>query len=747
MWNLNQFVTHLNKVPVDPATRRPINAQDPANWMSRADALTVATDGLGIGFVFTPNDPYWFLDLDNCATPDGTAWQPHALEICGQLAGAAVEVSQSGRGLHLVGCGPVPDARRIKSKCGRVELYTHGRFMAEGGRGWQGDPNTQHGPALARLCAQYLALNGSTPAVATVWTTEPVPEWSGPADDDQLIERMLAARPGPAAVFGDGVTLRQLWEADGAALGRRWPDGGGREWDANAADMALAQHLAFWTGKDCERMRRLMWRSGLYREKWESRPDYVQRTITGAAGRQEAVLGGNRPSEPEPADTDGNSEIRTGYQLMTIGKQREYFQGCVYILDRHRVWTPAGHLLKPEQFRAWYGGWAFTLDTENAKVTKSAWEAFTESQAVTQPRVETVDFDPLRPSGEIWTDTDTDNLSRINAFRPRYGRQAAGDVTPIQRHLELLFPHEGDREIVTSYLAACLQLAGHKFQWCPVIQGVEGNGKTVLWRLLEYALGQEYCHLIDPRDILNPFNGWIELKLACGIEELWVHGKHEMAEALKTYITNERIPLQSKGLDQRTATNIANFLAFSNHKDAVLKTIRDRRYAMIYSAQQELADLARDGMDAPYFRALYAFVRSSTGRAAAAHWLANYPISVDVQGRAPRTTATDEAIRQSMGPAEQIVLEAVEMEEPGFQRGLIDLARCGEILRTHGRRMSPRAVGRMLQGIGYVRHPGLEASQGKLRVDGRLVKLYVLAGSEAAGEVGTDAIGRRYRGL
>jgi hypothetical protein len=441
-------------------------------------------------------------------------------------------------------------------------------------------------------------------------------------------------------------------------------------------------------------------------------------------------LGGNRSSEPEPAESESGAEIRTGYQLMHIGAQREYFKGCVYILDRHRVWTPAGHLLKPEQFRAWYGGWAFTLDTENAKVTKSAWEAFTESQAVTQPRVETVDFDPLRPSGEIWTDTDTDNLSRINAFRPRYGRQAPGDVTPIQRHLELLFPNEADREIVTSYLAACLQLAGHKFQWCPVIQGVEGNGKTVLWRLLEYALGQEYCHLIDPRDILNPFNGWIELKLACGIEELWVHGKHEMAEALKTYITNERIPLQSKGFDQRTATNIANFLAFSNHKDAVLKTIRDRRYAMIYSGQQSLADLARDGMDAPYFRALYAFVRSSTGRAAAAHWLANYPVSVDVQGRAPRTTATDEAIRQSMGPAEQIVLEAVEMEEVGFQRGLIDLARCGEILRTHGRRMSPRAVGRMLQGIGYVRHPGLEASQGKLRVDGRLVKLYVLAGSE-----------------
>jgi hypothetical protein len=726
--------------------------------MSRADATAAAVGGLGVGFVFTAADPYWFLDLDDCLSADGKTWMPHAREVCKSLPGAAIEVSQSGRGLHIVGRGAVPTERRTKSKCNRVELYTHGRFMAEGGHGWQGDPDTDHTAAVAALCAQYLAPNGDGPHVAPAqWTDSPVPEWSGPEDDDELIAKALASRPGPAAVFGGGVTFRQLWEADADALGTRWPDGGGRAWDCNGADAALCQHLAFWTGKDCDRIQRLMWRSGLYREKWETRPDYVQRTILGAVGRQVAVYSGSRPvplqGETPVSDGDHSTSenrnavdgLRAGFQYLSVSDQIRHFRGCVYILDRHRAWTPAGHMLKPDQFRVWYGGYVFGLDSSNEKTTKSAWEAFSESQGYQHPRVETVDFDPLRPPGEIRTDTDTDGLKKINVFRAQFGRREAGDVSPIQRHLELLFRDGGDREIVTSYLAACVQLAGHKFQWAPVIQGVEGNGKTVLWRLLEYALGQEYCHLVDPRDVMNPFNGWIEFKLACCIEELWVAGKYEMAEALKTYITNERVPLQSKGLDQRTATNIANFIAFSNHLDAVLKTLKDRRYCVFYSAQQELGDLTRDGMDAAYFGQLYGFVRSSAGRAAAAHWLATYPISVDVFGRAPRTTATDEAIRQSLGPAEQIVLEAVDLAEPGFRNGLIDTTRAGDLLRSHGKRLSPESVARLLKGIGYVRHPGLESSAGKVQIDGRTVRLYARAGSDVAAMTNRIEIVKLYR--
>ena len=43
--------------------------------------------------------------------------------------------------------------------------------------------------------------------------------------------------------------------------------------------------LAFWTGRDCERIRALMNKSALARDKWE-REDYLPRTILGAVGRQ-----------------------------------------------------------------------------------------------------------------------------------------------------------------------------------------------------------------------------------------------------------------------------------------------------------------------------------------------------------------------------------------------------------------------------------------------------------------------------
>ena len=52
---------------------------------------------------------------------------------------------------------------------------------------------------------------------------------------------------------------------------------------------ALCAHLAWWTGKDCERMARLLRASGLARDKHD-REDYLQRTILRACGLVEGVL-------------------------------------------------------------------------------------------------------------------------------------------------------------------------------------------------------------------------------------------------------------------------------------------------------------------------------------------------------------------------------------------------------------------------------------------------------------------------
>ncbi|MFK5915352.1 MAG: hypothetical protein QM484_13355 [Woeseiaceae bacterium] len=103
------------------------------------------------------------------------------------------------------------------------------------------------------------------------WTTGPVPEWNGPEDDDELIARALKSKSA-AGTFGTRATFRDLWERNVEVLAVMFPpdqsDSG--EYDESSADMALAQHLAWWTGKDCERIERLMWRSALVRDKWGS---------------------------------------------------------------------------------------------------------------------------------------------------------------------------------------------------------------------------------------------------------------------------------------------------------------------------------------------------------------------------------------------------------------------------------------------------------------------------------------------
>jgi putative DNA primase/helicase len=71
------------------------------------------------------------------------------------------------------------------------------------------------------------------------------------ADDATLIDRAKSA--------GNGTRFKSLW--DGST--------GGHGSDASAADLALCNMLAFWTGPDTTKIDRLFRRSGLMRDKWD----------------------------------------------------------------------------------------------------------------------------------------------------------------------------------------------------------------------------------------------------------------------------------------------------------------------------------------------------------------------------------------------------------------------------------------------------------------------------------------------
>jgi len=753
------------KKPINPGTRFPTNPHDPANWMDASTATGLAQlfgEGYGYGFVFTDNDPFWFLDIDNCV--ESGAWTPLAQRMLDDFPGAAAEVSLSGYGLHIFGSGPVPD-HGCKNMPHGLELYHTGRFVALTGDQATGCASTDHSAALARVVSEFFP--PSARVTAADWTDGPADDWDGPADDETLIKKMLDSRGGAGSVFGGRATVRDLWTRNEEKLAATYPDNfGERSFDHSNADAALCQYLAFWTGRDCGRIDRMFRQSALYRDKWE-RDDYRENTILGAVALCNASYT-PRKKKPTPSYTESDSVKpdpaqavtsravhREGLQFMAPSGQDEMFSGCVYVRDIHRVFTPCGALLQSEQFRAVYGGYIFALDSTNDKTTKNAWEVFTESQAVRFPRVHSTCFRPELPPGDIIEESGS---VMLNSYVPIDTPRKPGDASPFTDHLALLLPNGQDQAILMAYMAAIVQHPGVKFQWAPLIQGCEGNGKTLLIKCVEAAVGQKYTHFPNASDLGgngSKFNAWIQNKLFIGVEEVYVSDRREVSDALKPLITNDRIEIQGKGADQVTGDNRANFMMCSNHKDAILKNRGDRRYAVFFTAQQTPEDMQAAGMcradgttPTEYFSNLWRWLKSD-GFAIVTNYLQNYEIPAqlnpaDLCSRAPITSSTAEAIASSMGGIEQEILEKIEQNAPGFAGGWVSSLALDRLLRERrdDKRITHNRRGELLQGMGYAPHPGLRGGRSGRVVpfDGGRPRLYVKPGSIQSGITGATVI-------
>lgn len=707
-----------DKFPVDWRTGAVVNAHDAQAWTTADNALAqlAAGRGHGIGFVFTAADPFFFLDIDEAW--DGADWSPLAKSLCAAFPGAAVEVSSSGRGLHIIGSGSgaADPNHACKDTARGLEFYTSGRFVALTGTNAVGDVRANMAAVVPWLVTHYFPPRAMLSA--TDWTDGPREDWRGPVDDDELIRRALRSQSA-GAVFGGRATFADLWHGDADALARAYPSGSGDEYDRSSADAALASHLAFWTGCDMERMDRLMRRSGLVREKWD-REDYLRgRTIPNAVSVQrdvcrdrEVIAPGAAPVDAPPAAAVGAT--KTAAVFLLPAQQLELFRGCVYVQDAHRIFTPEGAMLKPDQFKAWFGGHVFVMDANNEKTTRNAWEAFTESNAVEFPRVTRAWFRPNLPPGSIAAH---EGLSYVNTYVPIDTPRLQGDAAPFLTHLAKLLPDERDRAIVLAYMAACVQHVGVKFQWAPMLQGCEGNGKSLLSRCVEKAIGERYSHWPRADQIHKKFNAWLVGKLFIGVEDVYLpDGQEEVIEILKPMITSDRQPVEPKGVDQYTAYVWANFILNTNHKKAVVKAKSGdgRRIAPFLTPQQTKADLARDGMTGDYFPRLYRWLKNEGGYAIVCDYLRAYLIPDEYNPatacqRAPETSSSIEVSAGHVGAVEQEILEAIGAERAGFMGPWISSFALDTLLSKINRQrvLSHRQREEILNDLGYVKHPAL----------------------------------------
>lgn len=702
------------KKPANHMTGAVCDAHDSSVWTDAETAIAAAKrlgSSYGVGFVFTENDPFFFLDMDSCYTPED-GWSELAKYLLAKLAGAGVEVSVSGKGLHVIGSYSTKFEHGCRNAQLGLELYTEKRFVALTGIHASGTVSQDCTQAIQEIANEYF---NSRPAKVEQgwWSDKPRDDWSGPEDDQELLNMALKSLS-TAAKFGNATkaSFSELWNADERALCAYFPpDNNSNEpYNRSSADAALAQHLAWWTGCNAERMLKMIRESALHREKWD-REDYLPRTIRAVCGNTTGCLQATKSHNNNNTKPEATEQIKNSLSsFMSPHEQQEYFKGQTYICEDNGILVPGGYVLDKERYNAMQAGPIFVLDQSNSKTTSKPWEAFVANRTIKFPKVHASTFRPDLAPGEIITE---DSRLLVNTYWPYYCKRVKGDVTPFLIHLQKLFPVERDREIIINYMAALVQYLGHKFKWCPVLQGTQGNGKTLLSRVLSYIIGSRYTQSPRADQISSNFNDWLEGSMLITVEDIFVHeSKDEVMEVLKTILDLEEQAIEGKGKKKVMRRIVCNFILNTNHKAGLRKSKDDRRFAIFYTPQQSVEDLQKDCMMDGYFRNLYTWLKNG-GYAMVAEWLLTLTIKDEFNPlyveRAPTTSTTDQAIAHGRGNVENEVQEAIDSERNGFKGGWVSSAPLDALLKEMGasRRIPYNKRRDLMKSLGYDLHPGL----------------------------------------
>ncbi|MBF0508050.1 MAG: hypothetical protein HQK57_03875 [Deltaproteobacteria bacterium] len=129
------------KVPIDPKNGKYAKPNNPDTWASFDEAVAAAQKYkcLGVGFVFSRNDPFVGVDLDNVLI-DGRLL-PEAKAIIDMFPGAYIEVSQSGTGLHIIAKGRISGKghrTKLNDSGSEIEIYDQVRFFVLTGKHFKG---------------------------------------------------------------------------------------------------------------------------------------------------------------------------------------------------------------------------------------------------------------------------------------------------------------------------------------------------------------------------------------------------------------------------------------------------------------------------------------------------------------------------------------------------------------------------------------------------------------------------------
>lgn len=239
-------------------------SNDPRTWSTFPTAVKfyTQTDLDGIGFVFSRRDNFVGIDIDGCVTyrsDDEKRENPIINEFGKEiidLFDSYTEFSVSGTGIHIIVKGSLSQSvcgtGRKNSKLG-LEVYQYGRFFTMTGNRENSNDIFDRTDELDELLEKYFDDSDIQGRIRLQDYEKDEIKLSNEA----LWEKMFRSKSGDE--------IRSMFN------GHLIND------DHSSTDLALCNHLAFWTGRSATRMDNMFRETSLMRDKW----DRVHHTDTG----------------------------------------------------------------------------------------------------------------------------------------------------------------------------------------------------------------------------------------------------------------------------------------------------------------------------------------------------------------------------------------------------------------------------------------------------------------------------------
>lgn len=259
----------IKKVPINALTGGGAMSNNPSTWCDFDTAVKASEKHSGIGFMFG-GCPYFGVDIDG-KEEELEAYQRGEngniiSEFISTLQSYA-EISQSGKGIHIICRGTLPKRGRRK---GSVEMYENGRFFVMTGNS----------------CSEYESIAECSDSI------KPLHEkYIGGGREPQA-----KVRPAVSLSSADDIVKAAAGAKNGGKFVALYGGDTAGYTSSSEADMALCSILAFWTGCDASKMDVIFRSSGLMREKWD-RPQ--SGSTYGALTIQKAIAGCSQVYSPK----------------------------------------------------------------------------------------------------------------------------------------------------------------------------------------------------------------------------------------------------------------------------------------------------------------------------------------------------------------------------------------------------------------------------------------------------------------